>query len=169
MTEQACEASKNCDTDQLSFKAYFSGWLAQTLVLAPFTSSTIAPLLKSSASAAALQCSGTSSACGFKWTSGAAYDGNTGVGQQMSALGAIQSSMITIPGKSTAAAVVPVTNSTGGTSQGNVNAGMGTSGMMAIMEEDIVITTKDRVAASFLTIAVLGSVVGGSTFMVMGA
>lgn len=165
MEEQACETVGTCDTDQLSFKAYFSAWLAQTTVLAPFTFSTIAPLLASSAKAAGAACSGGSqgTTCGFKWTQNT-YDGTTGVGQQMSALGAINSALIQVP---QAKAVVPVTNSTGGTSIGNAAAGVSAPGMGLAMDQSAPVQTKDRVAAGFLTFAVVSSVVGGSVFMAL--
>jgi mannan endo-1,6-alpha-mannosidase len=166
MEEQACEQGNTCDTDQLSFKAYFSAWLASTSILAPFTSTTIAPLLASSAKAAALQCSGPNNVCGFKWTQGAVYDGTTGVGQQMSALGMIQSSMVQIPGIKV---VAPVTNSTGGTSVGDAGAGTTTPGMAGVMQDAMKVTMGDKVAASFLTVAVVGGVIGGSAFVIMGA
>lgn len=167
MEEQACEQGNTCNTDQLSFKAYFTAWLASTSILAPFTSTTIAPLLASTAKAAGLQCSGPNNVCGFKWTNGATYDGTTGVGQQMSALGAIQSSMVQIPGIKV---VAPVTNSTGGTSVGDSGAGTTTPGMAGAMKETMIkVTTGDKVAASFLTVAVVGGVIGGSAFVIMGA
>lgn len=172
MTEQACEPIGNCDTDQLSFKAYFSAWLAQTIILAPFTTDAIIPLLEKSATAAALQCSGGASGevCGFKWTDGATWDGSTGVGQQMSALGAIQSAMITIPTIHSSQVVIPVTNTTGGTSIGNPAAGSSSLANPAgDVEATKVVTTGDRVAAGFLTVAVLGGVIGGSTFMILGS
>lgn len=163
MEEQACENVNTCDTDQLSFKSYFSQWLASTSILAPFSAATITPMLAASAKAAGLQCgSGT---CGFKWTAGAAYDGSTGVGQQMSALSAIQSSLVQVKGE---AVVAPVTNTTGGTSQGDASAGI-SKPVSGMTEEDTVITTGDRVASGFLTLAVVGGVIGGSTFMVMGS
>jgi mannan endo-1,6-alpha-mannosidase len=167
MIEQACETGNTCDTDQLSFKAYFSAWLASTSILAPFTSTTISPLLASSASAAAEQCSGPGNVCGFKWTNGATYDGTTGVGQQMSALSVIQSSMVQIPGEKI---VAPVTNSTGGTSQGDASAGTMTPGSSTgMMDTTVVVTMGDKVAASFLTIAMVGGVIGGSAFVIMGS
>jgi len=163
MEEQACETVGTCDTDQLSFKAYFTAWLAQTTVLAPFTFSSIAPLLASTAKAAGAACSGgnTGTTCGFKWT-GSAYDGTTGVGQQMSALGAINSALVQIP---QAKAVVPVTNSTGGTSLGNNAAGVTAPGVGLAMDMSSPVDTKDKVAAGFLTFAVVGGVIGGSVFM----
>jgi mannan endo-1,6-alpha-mannosidase len=166
MMEQACEISNTCDTDQLSFKAYFSSWLAATTVLAPFTYNAIIAYLAPSAKAAAAQCTGgaTGAACGFKWTAGAAYDGNPGLGQQMSALGAIQSSLIGIQGVQTA--VAPVTNSTGGTSVGDPTAGVSSANKAGTMEIEVM-TTQDKVAAGFLTVGILGSVLGGSLFMIL--
>ena len=153
----------------MSFKAYFSAWLAQTSTLAPFTLPVIAPILAASAKAAGSICTGGASGtqCGFKWTSGA-NDGKFGIGQQMSALGAIQSAMVAVPGEIIA---VPVTNTTGGTSVGNAAGGV-VNGQNPT-EKALMVTntnpvqTRDRVAAGFLTVAVLGSVIGGGVFMVL--
>jgi len=165
MEEQACETVQTCDTDQLSFKAYFSAWLASTTVLAPFTYSTIAPLLASSAKAAAAACSGGNqgTTCGFKWTT-STYDGTTGVGQQMSALGMMNAALVQVPNEK---AVIPVTNSTGGTSVGDVSAGSSAPLTAAAMGTTAPITTGDKVAAGFLTFAVLSGVLGGSVFMAL--
>ncbi|RFU35157.1 hypothetical protein B7463_g1253, partial [Scytalidium lignicola] len=161
LTEQACENIHTCDTDQLTFKAYFSGWLASTAILAPFTYPLITPVLSTSAKNAALQCSGGTSGtqCGFQWTRGASFDGNTGLGQEMSALGAIHSSLVSIQ-----PVQAPVTNSTGGTSQGDSSAGTANnknSGSSNYMEDMLIITTKDKVGAGFLTAALVTSVIGG--------
>ncbi|PQE33159.1 glycosyl hydrolase family 76 protein [Rutstroemia sp. NJR-2017a WRK4] len=164
ITEQACERANTCNTDQVSFKAYFTAWLASTSVLAPFTAPTIYPLLQASATGASTACTGPNNACGFKWNNGN-YDGNTGVGQQMSALGAIQSAMVGVKGVEVKA---PVTNSTGGTSVGNVGAGQGSSaGMKGMKAQTVTVTQGDRVGAGFATLAVLLSVLGGSAFMVL--
>ncbi|KAL2069684.1 hypothetical protein VTL71DRAFT_14363 [Oculimacula yallundae] len=198
MIEQACEAGKNCNIDQSSFKAFFSSWLASTSILAPFSASQIGPLLAATAKSAGLQCSGGASGtiCGFMWTTGAAYDGTTGVGQQMSALGAIQSAMVQVPRKVIVSPVAtpgtggkpstgpgsgngsgsgagkangnpnanppsdsgdsdalpnfaPVTNTTGGTSVGDASAGLAKIG--AGVQAEIKTTTRDTVAASFMT------------------
>lgn len=164
MQEQACESANTCDTDQLSFKTYFSSWLAATATLAPFTYNQIAPLLATSARAAAKICNGGNSGtqCGSKWTTGT-NDGSFGIGQQMSALGAIQSSLIQVPGQKV---VAPVTNSTGGTSQGNPSAGIGTTSATPTFDTTPV-TTKEKVGAALMTFAVLSSAIGGTVFMVM--
>ena len=54
--------------------------------------------------------------CGEHWTAGSVWDGTYGVGQQMSALSVVQSNLIN-------ESVELVTNTTGGTSQGNAAAG----------------------------------------------
>lgn len=166
MQEQACEEAGTCDTDQFSFKAYFAAWLAWTSVLAPFTFPSVQKFLQPSAVAAGLQCDGGSSGtqCGFKWTAGATNDGNFGVGQQMSALGAIQSSMVLVPGVKV---VEPVTNSTGGTSQGDPSAGVSNPGTDASMIDTTPATTAEKVSAGFLTFALVSGVIGGSVFMVL--
>lgn len=87
----------------------------------------------------------------------------------MSALGVIQSSIVAVPVKAGEAPVVaaPVTNSTGGTSVGDPTAGINTADPAGMAMMDMVpATTRDKVAASFATIAVLGSVIGGSIIMV---
>ncbi|EPE26709.1 Six-hairpin glycosidase [Glarea lozoyensis ATCC 20868] len=206
MEESACEQPGTCNTDQLSFKAYLSSWLAGTSILAPFTLPTIAPLLASSAIAAGQQCNGGStSKCGFRWTERTRNDGNFGIGQSMSALGVIQSAMVSVPrkavttpqqpgqsgtptsanqpggtgevtvtdpsnpnapGEEIPASFIPVTNSTGGTSVGNPNAGLSASQQGDMMTKVIMTSTKDTVAASFLTVAMIGGVIGGTFVMV---
>ena len=96
MYEVACEPRGNCDTDQRSFKAYLSRWMAASTNVAPWTSKQILPLLQSSALAAASSCTGgdDGNTCGMKWTTGT-FDGSEGVGEQMSALEIIQSNLIT--------------------------------------------------------------------------
>ncbi|KAH8156383.1 hypothetical protein CIB48_g11864 [Xylaria polymorpha] len=115
-----------------------------------------------------LQCSGSppasefrgdpGTACGFKWTDKGSFDGLVGVGQQMSALSAVQYTLI----KKAEVAKIPVTASTGGTSIGNVNAGASTESKLPVLPA---ITTAERVAAGFATTAILFSVLGGSFFV----
>jgi len=165
MKEQACEDINTCDTDQLSFKAYFSQWLAATSVLAPFTASAIYSYLSATSVAAASTCTGgtTGTHCGFKWTAAGVNDGSFGIGQQMSALAAVTSAMVVVPG---AVVFTPVTNSTGGTSVGDPTAGIAdSSDVQAVMTTPA--TSKDKVAAGFLTFAVMGGILGGGVFMVM--
>jgi len=161
--EQACENVNTvgtCDTDQQSFKAYLSRWMAATAILAPFTYSTIMPLLKTSAAAAAAQCTGGTdgTTCGEHWT--ATYDGNTGLGQQMSALSIIQAMLIDeAPGL--------VTNETGGTSVGNAAAGSSTTSNDGTTITPA--TTGDKAGAGIVTAIMLAGVLGGVGFLVLGA
>ena len=159
MQEVACESNGKCDVDQHSFKAYLSRWMAATTKMAPFTYSDVMAKLGPSAQAAALQCGGGDNGrtCGLKWTDGATWDGSYGVGQEMAALEVIQSNLITqVSG--------PVTNSTGGTSQGNPNAGSKSAGQYITQTT---VTTGDRVGAGFLTTVVLVSFVGSLCWMIV--
>ena len=58
MYERACESVGTCQTDQKSFKAYFSRWMAATTQMAPFTYDLIMPKIRASALAAAQTCTG---------------------------------------------------------------------------------------------------------------
>ena len=95
MYEPACETVNTCDNDQYSFKGYLSRFMWATTLLAPFTRDVITSLLAPSTQAAAAACSGGADnvTCGQKWYVGG-YDGNFGVGQQMSALETIQGLLI---------------------------------------------------------------------------
>lgn len=163
MLEVACETTTvGCDTDEQTFKAYLSRWMAATTKVAPFTESTIMTYINASAQAAAEQCDGGSSgrACGEHWTAGSTYDGKYGVGEQMSALSIIQATLIgTAPNL--------VTNNTGGTSQGNSAGGSGSS---TSKDGTVVtpVTSGDRAGAGILTAVMVAGVLGGVGFMVMG-
>lgn len=180
MVEQACEDAGLCDTDQLSFKGYLARWMAGTTQVAPHTFDTVMPLLRSTAAAAARACSGSpasgfaglaGTACGFGWTAGG-FDGRPGVGQQMSALSTIMYTLVRRPsgdgdgggggggggGESTA----PVTADTGGTSRGDPDAGTSAKGAPVLAP----VTTKEKVAAGFLTSAIALGVIGGGVFVV---
>lgn len=144
----------------LSFKGYDHRWMAQTALLAPFTYDTIMPVLQTSAKAAVAQCTGGDSgrACGFQWSSGK-FGGGTGAGQQMNVLGAVTSLLVD------AGASGPVTNSTGGTSVGNNNAGAQSNHFMG---DGAPATTGDKAGASILTILILVSAVGTFGWMSTG-
>ncbi|KAK9422428.1 putative Glycoside hydrolase [Seiridium unicorne] len=95
MFEHACETYDICKTDMLSFKAYMSRFMWATTQMVPSTLSTIQAKLQVNAKAAGSACSGGDSGttCGFKWYVGG-YDGNTGLGQQLSALETIQGLLV---------------------------------------------------------------------------
>ncbi|KAK7722432.1 hypothetical protein SLS64_000969 [Diaporthe eres] len=151
--EVACEEHMTCTTDMLSFKGYVHRWLATMTQIAPFTHDQIMNVLETSTQAAIKQCTGGTSGtqCGFQWSSGT-FDGSVGAGQSMNVLGAVSSLLV-------ASVEAPVTNSTGGTSVGNNNAGSSSDSFMGDSRPP---TTGDKAGASILTILVL--VAAGGTF-----
>ncbi|KAK0800552.1 hypothetical protein LTR02_002741 [Friedmanniomyces endolithicus] len=154
MYEVACEPSNNCDTDQQSFKAYLSRWMAASSKVAPFVADLVALQLQTSAKAAAASCSGGNDGvtCGTKWTVGA-WDNTWGVGQQMNALEVIQGLLIdSVPG--------PVSNTTGGISVGNPAAGTGGDTNPGAPTGRI--STGDRAGAGILTAGILVALLGGA-------
>ena len=161
MYEVACEGPGTCNTDNYSFKAYLSRWLAQTMKVAPFTRDLILPRLKSTATAAAAQCKGgkDQTLCGMKWYENGKYDGTFGVGQQMSSLEAVQVLLIDeVDG--------PRSNKTGGKSKGNAGAGgTGSGGVTPLHTNEI--KTSDRAGAGILTTLVLIWVLGGLWWMMI--
>ncbi|KAI1379634.1 glycoside hydrolase family 76 protein [Hypoxylon crocopeplum] len=117
--EIACERIKSCTTDMHFFKGLTHKYLASTMQLAPYTAAKLLPVLKSSAKAAAAQCTGGDNGrmCGFQWSSGK-FDGTTGAAQQLSVLSALASIM---PAQGTVASTAP-SNSTGsGSGSGSGN------------------------------------------------
>ncbi|KAI0376910.1 glycoside hydrolase family 76 protein [Hypomontagnella monticulosa] len=152
--EPSCEAGV-CTTDMLSFKGYVHRWLAVVTQVAPFTRDRIMRLLRSSAQEAVKQCTGGDNGrqCGFHWSTGV-YDGKTGAGQQMNVLGALSSLLVQ-------EAKAPVTNSTGGTSIGDPNAGS----RSPQLPQDVPVTTGDRAGAGIVTALVLGTTIGGIVWM----
>lgn len=112
--EQACEPTHTCNNDQYSFKAYASRYLAKTAVLAPYTLAAIRNLLTTSAQAVAEACSSgaDNATCGQKWYIGG-FDGNPGIGQQMSALEAVQALLPVLPREAFLAGGGGASNATG--------------------------------------------------------
>ena len=149
--KDVCEEYSACNTDQHSFKAYLSRWMSASTQMAPFIFPTVTKLLNSSAKAAVAQCNGapTGKVCGLKWYLNGTWDGTSGVGQQMAALEVVLGTLV----QEANPAQKPVTNSTGGTSQGNPNAGYNASSVPP-GEQVAPATQKDRGAAWFLTVFV---------------
>jgi mannan endo-1,6-alpha-mannosidase len=151
-----CEQYNACDVDQHSFKAYLARWMTSSTQMAPWIYNTSITLLKSSAKAAAEQCSGspnvntgqsTGTICGLKWYLNGTWDGSNGVGQEMAALEVIIGTLVT-PHQN-----VPLTNSTGGTSIGDPNAGFNASN---IPPGEVISPSShtERGAAWFLTVLI---------------
>ncbi|KAF7541221.1 hypothetical protein G7Z17_g12000 [Cylindrodendrum hubeiense] len=155
MAEVACEPVKLCNTDQQSFKAYLSRWLAVTTQWAPHTADTIRPLLRTSAVAAAKQCVGGDNGhmCGMIWTKDK-YDGTTGVGQQMASLEVTLSCIVGQRG-------APLTADNGGTSKGDSGAGSEDIGRTEPNRNWRRITAGDRAGAAILTTLIIGLLVCG--------
>jgi len=165
MTEVACEPVNLCDTDQQSFKAYLSRWMAATTKWAPWTYNRIKPLLESSAVAAAAQCTGGTNGrmCGLRWTDNGKWDGSTGVGQQMAAMEVVLANMIQH-------VTAPVTNTTGGTSEGNSGAGgsdIGRDDPYSIIDSWRPIGNGDRAGAGILTAVVVMSLLAGLAWIML--
>ncbi|KAK8079858.1 mannan endo-1-6-alpha-mannosidase DCW1-like protein [Apiospora hydei] len=95
MFEHACETVGRCNTDMLSFKAYLSRFMWATTQMMPSTLSQVQAVLNTSAAAAGRACSGGANGtlCGERWYVDG-FDGNTGLGQQMSALEVIQGLLV---------------------------------------------------------------------------
>ncbi|KUI61650.1 Mannan endo-1,6-alpha-mannosidase DCW1 [Cytospora mali] len=158
--ERSCEATTiQCTTDMKSFKGYLHRWMASAAQVAPIVSDQIMAVLKNSTVAAVQSCvngvdngNGVSDAtCGFRWTTGD-YDGDTGAGQQMNVLAALTSLLIEVEPHRVGG---PVTNSTGGTSQGNPDAGSEPSFMRPTPPP----STGDKAGAAVLTAGLLISMV----------
>ncbi|EOO00215.1 putative glycoside hydrolase family 76 protein [Phaeoacremonium minimum UCRPA7] len=157
--ERACELDDRvqCTTDMLSFKGYLHRWLAQTTQMAPVIRDTVYDALTTSAQGAVNGCNADGT-CGFRWNTGS-YDGDTGAGQQMNVLGALISMLAKLE-----SVAGPVTNSTGGTSTGNSNAGSDPE----VVSNLHTIKTSDRAGAGILTAIVLIGMVSMSLWMTSG-
>lgn len=166
MRESACESRPpfnvppTCNTDQRSFKAYLSRFMALTYQLCPFTRDFIMERLRASAIAAVGSCTGgdDGQTCGLSWLRGG-YDGSPygiakgGVGEHMAVMEVVQSLLV-------GDTRTPRTQATGGTSKGDAAAG--SSG--GLSDEDLrqtePTTAGDRAGAGILTTICLGSLVG---------
>ncbi|WBW72483.1 plasma membrane mannan endo-1,6-alpha-mannosidase Dfg501 [Schizosaccharomyces osmophilus] len=88
-----CENTGTCNIDQTAFKGILMQSFGNAIRLAPYTRSKLYPLIETSATAAALACSGgySGNSCGVHWSwDNSTWDGTYGVGQQFSALEAVQ-------------------------------------------------------------------------------
>lgn len=157
MYELTCEIPNNCLVDQRSFKAYLARWMGVTTQLAPFTKDLLMPKLRASALAAARACTGGNDGetCGLRWTTGA-FDGSTGVGEQMAAMEIFQSNLVSIVRP-------PFTHGAGGSSKGDPAAG-GDGGPDIEPLKDI--TAADKVGAFFVTMMFVLAIAGGTYFAI---
>jgi mannan endo-1,6-alpha-mannosidase len=125
--------------------------------MAPFIHDTVMTVLRTSTQGAVNSCN-PDGICGFVWNTGS-YDGDTGAGQQMNALGALVSLLVDeelVSG--------PFTSSTGGTSQGNSAAGSDSS----VIPPPTPVESRDRAGAGVLTAVVLIGMVSMMLWMTSG-
>jgi mannan endo-1,6-alpha-mannosidase len=141
--EPACEVTQTCNTDQTSFKGFLAEYLGYVTHMAPYTAPRILPLLATSAIAAGATCIGSAPGmtCSMQWTLGR-YDGRArGVGEHLSLLNVLNANMVQFTDP-------PLTQNTGGTSQGDPSAG--TQGK-AVLGTVLPATTGDKAIAGILT------------------
>lgn len=156
--EVNCEVKQGiCTADMITFKGYVHRWLATVTQIVPHTAKKILPVLKTSAQAAANQCTGrdTGRTCGFYWSGGKfvdpSVDKTTGAGEYMSVLAAVSSLLIED-------ANPPATNETGGTSKGSPNGGFaGGDNGQRIWKT---ITAADKAGAGIITFILAFGAIG---------
>lgn len=94
MYEGACETNESCwdsNADMTTFKGFFSQFLWRTSIMLPSLKSKIHDLLYPSIEAAVNSCTGGESGtqCGDRWIN-SKFEGRTGLGPEMCALGLVQ-------------------------------------------------------------------------------
>lgn len=147
-----------------SYKAYLTSWMSKSAILAPFIYDRVNAVIQSSAKAAVQQCDGspadhpTGRMCGLSWSKLAAWDGSSGVGQQMAALAVVQSNLAS-------KAQQPLSNGTGGTSVGDPNAGLNSDSGDPTNTRPA--TGGDKAGAGILTAIVISAVIGGLVWVSM--
>lgn len=153
--EPSCEPD-NCNADMRSYRGFMHRWMGSTALMAPFTYDTIMPILKSSVAAGVKTCTGGTNGrfCGFRWTTGE-FDGRIGAGQQMNMLGGLTALL--------QSETQILTNTTGGTSIGDPNAGSDQPLVKPLKE----ITTGDRAGAGLVTTVLVAGAVGAFAWMSM--
>jgi mannan endo-1,6-alpha-mannosidase len=143
MYEAACQPTGQCNNDQRSFKGIYSRFLGLTCLMAPEMNAEIQEYLAATTVGVLRSCSGGTDGhtCGLNWQE-SGWDGKYGLGEQMSALEALQNRLIwTKP--------PPLSQDTGASSTGNGSAGGNTANELVRNELDI--QTKDRAGAGIIT------------------
>lgn len=159
MTETTCATNNKCNNDQRTFRCLFARSLSLVSVLVPEMRSEFDPYMQTSASAAAQSCSGGTDGitCGFNWAF-TGWDGQYGLGEQMSALETIQ--YLIYPDFP-----APYTSTNGGSSQSVPDAGLNI-GTNQLNTNLLDIKAKDRAGAGVLTAVVLALILGCSVWMI---
>ncbi|KNB16527.1 hypothetical protein FOXG_14366 [Fusarium oxysporum f. sp. lycopersici 4287] len=149
INEQFCEAHKQCNQEQRSFKRYLAHWMAATSQVAPYTNTNITTHLKSSVQAAAKVFDGSDS-----------FDYIVDFGLQINAASIL---MYTLVDKAKA----PVTSKTGGIFKGNHGGRDTNSGQEDGKLKYKTITIAEKAGAGILTLLIATGFVGGTAFLVM--
>lgn len=159
MYEAACQPSGLCNTDQRSFKAIFSRFLGLTCLMAPTLNDDIQSYLNYTTGGILTSCTGGTDGhtCGLNWGAGE-WDGKYGLGEQMSALEAIQNRLVWTKAP-------PLTPETGASSSGNGSAGT-TETDSATTVTDLDIKTGDRAGAGVITAFVLILLLAATWWMI---
>ncbi|KAF2142722.1 glycoside hydrolase family 76 protein, partial [Aplosporella prunicola CBS 121167] len=93
LKEASCDTTADCTTDARAYKALALRWLAQTALMAPWTADDISDRLRRTAAAAAARCSQLRG--GGLWECESLHvPGDTGLGEQLVALDAIQALLV---------------------------------------------------------------------------
>lgn len=149
MYEAACQPSAQCNNDQRCFNGIFSRFLGLTCLMAPSLNDEIQKYLADTSIGVLKSCTGGTDGhtCGLNWGHTDGWDGFYGLGEQMSALEALQNRLIwTKP--------PPLTIETGATSEGNGSAGTGVHDSSTLSNE-LDITSKDKAGAAILTTIII--------------
>jgi len=170
------------NNDEPSFKAYAIRWMTIAGQLVPSIRGQVQKILHESAIGAAGQCTGKAPGCagcetpagsslaapgsgqnwcGRRWYQ-TSWDGFSGMGEQMSAMSVFQNNLVYM-NEDQAAAVVPYTANTGGTSESKPDAGHRGEAPGLHWSP---ITTADSAGAWILTIGSCGMVVMAFWFMI---
>ncbi|CAL5872721.1 uncharacterized protein PFLUO_LOCUS6988 [Penicillium psychrofluorescens] len=165
MFELSCDGFiKTCfDSNNFLMKGWTTSWLALTATLVPQTYSQILPKLQASAGGAAKACSGSTlggNECGESWVTGS-FDGRAGMEPEISAGNCFAANLIAFNNN---IANGPLTQTTGGNSKGNPNAGKnGNNGGTTLRP----ITTGDRAGAGILTVGFVAGWVALMAWLVL--
>lgn len=159
LVEITCEAIEKCDRNQITFKAYFSTWLAWLTLIVPGTHDMIMPKLQTSAVAATKTCVKDGSLCGIQWYKQAS-DGTDGLEQQLAVLGVLTANMVPLKNEA------PLSLDNGGTSKSNPSAGTNSTNTNTLITKPI--TTGDRAGAGILTVIFVTGWVVAITWMIRG-
>jgi mannan endo-1,6-alpha-mannosidase len=130
--------------------------------IVPGTYDLIFPQLRTSAQAAAKQCSGGDDGvkCGIRWYKQADWDKSSGLEQQMAVLGVLSANLVPFKNKS------PYTSDSGGTSKSNPNAGTNTTANKIPVLNTI--GTGDKAGAGVLTVIFVTGWAVAVTWMIRG-